>query len=100
MENLKPCPFCGSEAIVKDLVDAKFVACEKCDASTAMWFDSIGDAIASWNTRHHPTCETCKEYSEYYEEVTNYKRRVTVCLNGYTRDQGPDFGCLHHQPKQ
>jgi hypothetical protein len=45
-------------------------------------------------------CRNCRRYTEYYEQVTNYNRRVNACLDGYVRDQGPDFGCVHFEMRE
>lgn len=54
MENLKPCPFCGGEAIIKTIYDTDFnVSCRnvyKCGAMME-WRDTEEEAIYTWNNR-------------------------------------------------
>jgi hypothetical protein len=62
MSELKPCPFCGGEAKMKDDVSGKEdrvswkAACTKHTAScpgafTNLWYCTPEDAAAKWNTR-------------------------------------------------
>lgn len=52
--SLKPCPFCGGEAIlVKDFCSYKdwnYVRCEGCGVMTSVAIDAYS-AIDLWNTR-------------------------------------------------
>ena len=64
MHDLKPCPFCGGEARIRNWVTSgvpkasrAIVICQKCLASTD-WFcdkggdaESVFDAIEAWNRR-------------------------------------------------
>ena len=56
-KKLKPCPFCGGEAVLKDsfLSDDSFIVrCTKCYAQTDAFisnFDTPEEAIAAWNRR-------------------------------------------------
>jgi len=48
---LKPCPFCGGEALASyDSDDYPVVECQSCCARTD-WFDHIYNAIEAWNKR-------------------------------------------------
>lgn len=51
-EQLKPCPFCGSEAYVLDAMNESWVVCkrDKCHASGPTRNFS-GSAIKAWNGR-------------------------------------------------
>jgi Lar family restriction alleviation protein len=59
-EYLKPCPFCGGKASIINVeepsnIGGKVVQCEKCEASTRVWFP-IKDAVdqilrEAWNRR-------------------------------------------------
>lgn len=55
MEELKPCPFCGSEHVsVRDYSDPMiyyhFVICKECNAKTGN-FGTKEKAIEAWNRR-------------------------------------------------
>ena len=60
---LKPCPFCGGKAILRNVDDAwdssVYVECQACGASTKMWpyvfeFEepgAVSRAVHNWNKR-------------------------------------------------
>lgn len=57
-DKLKPCPFCGGEARIRDLNIkipyegiAHFVGCCQCDVRSGISFDGEQAAIEAWNTR-------------------------------------------------
>lgn len=53
MTELKPCPFCGSEAyvIIRDVDDwTPWIRCKGCGVETDC-FDSAEEAIEAWNRR-------------------------------------------------
>ena len=50
MEDLKPCPFCGSEAKLVNKNEFWIVDCAECFASSR-WCDSKKEAIDAWNRR-------------------------------------------------
>ena len=48
---LKPCPFCGGEALIKqDQYSRSYVVCPNCDTRSAARFDAARAAEA-WNRR-------------------------------------------------
>jgi len=52
-DELKPCPFCGSNALdcyISDDTDSSCVSCLDCKASTPPWLDARS-AHEHWNTR-------------------------------------------------
>lgn len=54
-EELKPCPFCGADAVVEH-GDASYWVSPCCPGSCTVeletsWFDTREEAIAAWNTR-------------------------------------------------
>lgn len=50
-EELKPCPFCGSEKLHTGCVINNWcVICDDCDCRTN-WFSEKSNAIAAWNRR-------------------------------------------------
>lgn len=61
-EELKPCPFCGNKAMIKEIDTSKVkisefdkhyqVKCTKCPAKlNEMWFWKPEPAIRAWNRR-------------------------------------------------
>ena len=54
MAELKPCPFCGGEALCNPFrwlgFTSYYVKCEECKASTNN-FDHAKEAIRAWNRR-------------------------------------------------
>ena len=54
--NLKPCPFCGGQAIVQEmrysmLQSEDFVKCINCGAESSRYYDDIHSSIKAWNRR-------------------------------------------------
>lgn len=47
---LKPCPFCGSDAMITEFNDSYYVECESCCATTGECV-TIKEAVMSWNRR-------------------------------------------------
>ena len=54
MPELKPCPFCGGEALVSEFIGHSFrsysVGCKECK-TLMKYVDSKEAAIKAWNTR-------------------------------------------------
>ena len=50
---LKPCPFCRGEAVIKPVFDLNvyFVHCKNCACSLARFYGDKCDAIEEWNRR-------------------------------------------------
>lgn len=68
-EELKPCPFCGGEAHIKEVVSA----CEKlytvgCPDSECMGYETwllkptVDEAVAAWNRRAERTCRYVRDH--------------------------------------
>ena len=55
-ESMKPCPFCGGEAMLFDAVGEMWACCKTCLASSRMHSDPI-KAAAAWNARAAVTDE-------------------------------------------
>ena len=49
-QNLKPCPFCGSETMCVEQIDNYILFCKKCTCS--MELPGKSELINRWNTRH------------------------------------------------
>lgn len=94
MEELRPCPFCGSDHV--DLIcmgtredDPHVVECDDCDA-TATGMDRA-EAVANWNRR---AGRTCRDFGG--EEGTNgegYDFACPVC--GWCGDVTEPNFCPH-----
>ncbi len=70
-----PCPFCGSEAKIINLIGAHFVYCEECSASKRL-SNSERRAVESWNTRAaQPVgrCGTCALQPVCYLHLQHYE---------------------------
>lgn len=52
MNNLKPCPFCGSPAELYCECDMATIRCSACGATTSGWWDETEEAIEDWNKRY------------------------------------------------
>lgn len=69
MTKLKPCPFCGGEAVVTCLNKGQYqarVGCGGCGATINRFFRSKADAAEAWNTRWERTCEDISaEYGKF-----------------------------------
>lgn len=65
---LKPCPFCGSEASIVEVterpegfVEEAFIQCEGCGFSFHHKWLSVETLIRYWNTRADHTCKPNKQ---------------------------------------
>ena len=56
MTELKPCPFCGGEAVLCENTDYAYVYCKECGSQTDESHGTAGAAVAAWNTRAERTC--------------------------------------------
>lgn len=68
MSDLKPCPFCGGEAVFHDCLRPPEtypcrVYCDNCWAEVG-GYSTEAEAIAAWNSRAERTCECVAEYAE------------------------------------
>jgi Lar family restriction alleviation protein len=52
-EELKPCPFCGSNDITQEFCNTpwRYIGCNQCEEEGPP-ADSHGEAVRLWNTRH------------------------------------------------
>lgn len=48
---LKPCPFCGSKAVVQPFMGYWAVTCSGCGGSVVGKYDKAKEAIKVWNRR-------------------------------------------------
>lgn len=68
MSELKPCPFCGSEASIVEVAERPeafaeeaFIQCEECGFSIHHKWLSVETLIKYWNKRAESTCEIVKD---------------------------------------
>lgn len=87
-EKLKPCPFCGGEANLKDASGFIVAKCESCGAESGMVKISAeycaNDKVAErWNTRvaphHNANTETCVCCGA---EIPEGRQVCPACENG------------------
>ena len=63
MKELKPCPFCGGDAVIEAIYDDYEVRCTDCGNGTLILESVKGRAIDAWNTRTGSAeLEAVKEY--------------------------------------
>lgn len=85
-ETLKPCPYCGGEAVVDRVgyrysdtgvhaMDAFHVSCRSCGTRTAE-YRSEGGAVEAWNRRAE---RTCRIVSYIDKNPASYGGRVHRC---------------------
>ena len=84
--NLKPCPFCGGEAIlVKDIRDGNdgnihYVKCQQCSANAGAYFqgNSLRNAVEAWNKRPEPLRG---QYNNVVLKVDPNKNKLLIRFN-------------------
>ena len=90
-EELKPCPFCGSEELAIELnpIGNWSVSCLECGATGR---DEVkrGRAIKVWNTRHNEPVTMCCD-CRWYEDKTCRLHHITVrkgdyCASAWKKD--------------
>ena len=75
MSELKPCPFCGGEAVVT----LAGVSCTKCQGTMVVDFNATDqDAIDAWNTRAERTCEQI-DVTEIHKPYTTHMTECSEC---------------------
>lgn len=84
-ENLKSCPFCGSEAeMVTNRSGDNFVRCtnKQCAAKTRLYHENEAGARIAWNKRAEPSCDRDKllALADEMEAETNF-----VLVGGYAQ---------------
>ena len=80
MNELKPCPFCGSEAETVHLRSGDdFARCtnKSCHARTRNYHEAENLAVDAWNERVE---QTCKNVSEYAADRNHFKCSECGCI--------------------
>ena len=74
MEKLKPCPFCGGEAVLLEIPYGRLqaVRCNECGAVIRS-APSISFAIKAWNRRDSGWIKTSERLPEWDREVLGYR---------------------------
>lgn len=69
MEELKPCPFCGSTNLKQGyVITAPVIECGNCHAISPNHIDKTEeDIIEAWNTRYERTCHASDLYDNVFE---------------------------------
>lgn len=88
--SLKPCPFCGEHAHMKELETAHGstlygVSCptEGClGFAMETYFDTPGQAVAAWNRRAERTCRVVAKERRFSQTQTLVSKSCSAC--GYT----------------
>lgn len=65
-EELKPCPFCGGEAVSEETITDNSVRCQVCHGGVTIDNDAIGHSVRIWNMR--AKCED-EELDEWLESA-------------------------------
>lgn len=72
-EDLKPCPFCGGEAEIRELDCFYYISHDKkeCDVEAIETFlcESKREAIEAWNHRYEPTCQKVETLNRDGHEI-------------------------------
>lgn len=54
MDELKPCPFCGSKEVrmrFDSVIESYYVTCKKCGAEVSQFYGLKDEAVEAWNRR-------------------------------------------------
>lgn len=85
-EKLKPCPFCGGEAVVHTLGTGYMVECLECAVSTVCE-NTKAEAVAAWNRRSYSKKSNNSKsinYSEKQDSPNELMDFVKFCQNAST----------------
>ena len=96
MTNLKPCPFCGSEAHIyrKPTTGGYAPACnnDRCEVYWQREYGTETEAIAAWNNRAGRTCHMT--YNEEWSGDEYYPTQAYTCYKcGWITEMGVPRYC-------
>lgn len=105
MSELKPCPFCKSEAELLTFWDFYKFSCKNADCTAhvadapyvqhaeGVWYGTIDEARAAWNTRAVETCSVVASYSpsDINEEAEWYFAFSCGCELYWDEPEPPSF---------
>lgn len=104
-EQLMSCPFCGGKARVSEHVvpvtrfldsgrrriTSEFVygiTCQKCGAMSSQYYETMGEAIGAWNTRHEMSA---REFVIAHHRMCQSKMECVECR--ICHDDGEPRSC-------
>jgi Lar family restriction alleviation protein len=86
-EQIKACPFCGSEeAFSRNMTDDWHVVCKYC-GSTGPDADRVNDAILLWNAAANALANKDESIAELREKVELYKGRAEEATREWTEER-------------
>lgn len=96
-ETLKPCPFCGGEAwVIQILEDLYAVECRKCWTRTGTYQPTEAEAIEAWNLRAERTAKVIEHDASITDtDGYKYQRSEYLCGNCKKKVIGGDEYCSH-----
>ena len=85
-EDLKPCPFCGSEKVA--VIRHKFrylevsygIECPDCNTQSYQFFKTRQEAIDAWNTRKSPQISAVTEEEKSCENCLHNTDTEEICI--------------------
>ena len=112
MSELKPCPFCGESdqpSLTHEGDRGWIVTCHDCGSEVNQEWVKASDAIAAWNTRYQPTCETCRWWESHQFMPGSKYAHIGKCTSEQVAshmrpfvETMPDkeYGCRYHRPRE
>lgn len=98
---LKPCPFCGGEAVMQTFTTAMEkepryrVRCSNCWCQTDWDNWTVEEAEAEWNTRKEPRCRNCRKDDTLECPVCYIEKQQMVFVR-----HDPDWYCGDYEEEK